>query len=102
MTTNKNESGGSDMDSIIAQEDAEEGHFCWKESNEEEIEILKEAGKEDGAGKWHQVDNASIRKAVTGKLGANTATPRKQSRTTVTVQTNATTATKRVAELMKD
>eukprot|EP00957_Ditylum_brightwellii_P149212 11363261-Ditylum_brightwellii.AAC.1 len=51
----------------MAQEDAEEGHFCWDESDEEEIETLKEAGKDDGTEKWHQVDTASKRKAVTGK-----------------------------------
>eukprot|EP00957_Ditylum_brightwellii_P114248 8710519-Ditylum_brightwellii.AAC.1 len=63
MTTNKNENGGSDMDNIMEQEDAEEGHFCWEESDKDKIEILKEAGKDDGKEKWHQVDNASKRKA---------------------------------------
>eukprot|EP00957_Ditylum_brightwellii_P181235 13805337-Ditylum_brightwellii.AAC.1 len=84
MTMNKNENGGSGTDSIMAQEDAEEGHFCWEESAEEEIDILKEAGKDDGKEQWHQVDSASKRKVVTGKLGANNATPMKQSRTMVT------------------
>jgi hypothetical protein len=59
MTTNKNENGGSDMDSIMVQEDAEEGHFCWDESNDKVIETSKEAGKDDGKEKWHQVDTAS-------------------------------------------
>eukprot|EP00957_Ditylum_brightwellii_P137057 10450409-Ditylum_brightwellii.AAC.1 len=86
----------------MAQEDAEEGHFCWDESNDKVIETVKEAGKDDGKEKWHKVDTTSKRKAVTGKLGANNVTPTKQSRTTVTVQTNATTATKAVAELMKE
>eukprot|EP00957_Ditylum_brightwellii_P128441 9795831-Ditylum_brightwellii.AAC.1 len=36
------------------------------------------------------------------KWGANNATPTKQSRTMVMVQTNTTTATKTVAELMKE
>eukprot|EP00957_Ditylum_brightwellii_P151774 11557679-Ditylum_brightwellii.AAC.1 len=48
MTTNKNENGGSETDSIMAQEDTEERHFCWDESNEELIETVKEAGKDNG------------------------------------------------------
>eukprot|EP00957_Ditylum_brightwellii_P013449 1015165-Ditylum_brightwellii.AAC.1 len=38
MTTNKNKNGGSKTDSIMAQEDAEEGHFCWDERDKEVIE----------------------------------------------------------------
>ena len=91
MTTNKKENGGSKTDSIMAQEDAEEGHFCWDKSNKEVIETVKEAGKDDGKEKWHKVDTASKRKATTGKWGASNATPMKQSCTMVTVQTNATT-----------
>eukprot|EP00957_Ditylum_brightwellii_P043256 3278149-Ditylum_brightwellii.AAC.1 len=86
----------------MAQEDAEEGHFCWDESNKEVIETVKEAGKDNGKEKWHKVDTASKRKATTGKWGASNTTPTKQSRTTVTVQTNATTTTKTVAKLMKE
>eukprot|EP00957_Ditylum_brightwellii_P123643 9426288-Ditylum_brightwellii.AAC.1 len=63
---------------------------------------MKEAEKYDWKEKWHQMETVSKRKAVTGKLGANNTTPMKQSRTTVTVQTNATTATKAVADLMKE
>eukprot|EP00957_Ditylum_brightwellii_P168532 12828506-Ditylum_brightwellii.AAC.1 len=102
MTTNKNENGGSDTDNIMAQKETEEGHFCWDKSDNKVIETLKEAEKDNGKETWHQVDTASKGKAVTGKLGANNATPTKQSRTTVTVQTNTATATKTVAELMKE
>ena len=102
MTRNKNKNGGTKTDSIMAQEDAEEGHFCWDESNNDVIETIKEAGKDDGKEKWHKVDTASKRKATTGKWGASNATPTKQSRTTVTVQTNATTITKSVATLMNE
>eukprot|EP00957_Ditylum_brightwellii_P078482 5967418-Ditylum_brightwellii.AAC.1 len=70
MTTNKNKNGGSDTDSIMAQEESEVGHFCWDNSNEDEIESMNRIGKEDGKGKWHQVETASKRKAVTGKTVA--------------------------------
>eukprot|EP00957_Ditylum_brightwellii_P010665 807761-Ditylum_brightwellii.AAC.1 len=48
MTTNKNKNGGSETDSIMAQEDTEEGHFCWDKSNKEVIETVKEARKDNG------------------------------------------------------
>eukprot|EP00957_Ditylum_brightwellii_P103442 7882354-Ditylum_brightwellii.AAC.1 len=66
----------------MAQEDAEEGHYCWDKSNKEVIETVKEAGKDNRKGKWHKVDTASKRKATTGNWGANNVTPTKQSRTT--------------------
>eukprot|EP00957_Ditylum_brightwellii_P071297 5419628-Ditylum_brightwellii.AAC.1 len=59
------------MDSIMAQEDAEEGHFYWDESNEEVIETVKEARRDDGKEKWHKVDTVNKRKATTGKWGAS-------------------------------
>eukprot|EP00957_Ditylum_brightwellii_P083696 6361802-Ditylum_brightwellii.AAC.1 len=68
----------------MAQEDAEEGHFCWDESNEEVVWTEKEAEKEDGKEKWHKVDTASKIKTTTEKWGASNATPTKQSRTMVT------------------
>eukprot|EP00957_Ditylum_brightwellii_P034936 2647508-Ditylum_brightwellii.AAC.1 len=102
MPMNKNKNGGSDTDSIMAQEEVEEGHFCWDKSNEKLIETLKEAKKGDGKEKWHQVETASERKVVTGKLGANDKTPTKQSCMTVSFQTNAATATKTVVELMRE
>eukprot|EP00957_Ditylum_brightwellii_P003995 304140-Ditylum_brightwellii.AAC.1 len=79
MTTNKNVNGGSDMDSIMAQEEAEEGYFCWDKSNNEVIETLKEAEKDNGKERWHQKEITSKRKEVTGELGANSVTPMKQS-----------------------
>eukprot|EP00957_Ditylum_brightwellii_P024431 1844661-Ditylum_brightwellii.AAC.1 len=63
MTTNKNKNGGFDVDSIMAQEEAQEVHFCWDKSNNKVIETLKEAEKDDGKEKWHQVETASKRKA---------------------------------------
>eukprot|EP00957_Ditylum_brightwellii_P115696 8824707-Ditylum_brightwellii.AAC.1 len=78
----------------MAQEDAEEGHFCWDKSSKDVVETKKEAGKDERKEKWHKVDTASKRKATTGKWRASNATPTKQSCTTVTVQTNATTTTK--------
>ena len=48
------------------------------------------------------MDTASKRKATTEKWGTSNATPMKQSRTMVTVQTNATTTKKSVAALMKE
>eukprot|EP00957_Ditylum_brightwellii_P040207 3042055-Ditylum_brightwellii.AAC.1 len=86
----------------MAQEDAEEGHFCWDESGEDVVETEKEAEKEDGKEKWQKVDTTSKRKATTEKWGTRSATPTKQSRTMVTVQTNATTTKKPVAPLMKE
>eukprot|EP00957_Ditylum_brightwellii_P027069 2046754-Ditylum_brightwellii.AAC.1 len=82
MTMNKNEKGGSETDSIMAQEDSEEGHFCWEESDNKVTETVKEARKDNRKEKWHKVDTASKRKATTEKWGANNATPTKQSRTT--------------------
>eukprot|EP00957_Ditylum_brightwellii_P029748 2249876-Ditylum_brightwellii.AAC.1 len=56
MTVNKNKNGGSNMDSIMAQEEAEVGHFWWDNSNEDETEAMKEAEKEDekNGTKWKQ------------------------------------------------
>eukprot|EP00957_Ditylum_brightwellii_P062464 4740884-Ditylum_brightwellii.AAC.1 len=102
LTTNKNKNGGPKTDSIMAQEDTEEGHFCWDKSDEEVIETVKEAGKDNGKEKWHKVATASKRNATAGKWGANNVTPMKQSRTTVMVQTNATTTKKTVVGLMKE
>eukprot|EP00957_Ditylum_brightwellii_P097960 7461272-Ditylum_brightwellii.AAC.1 len=102
MTTNKNKNGGSDTDSIMVQEEVEVGHLCWDNSDEDEIESMNGVEKEDGKEKWHQVEIASKRKAVTGKTVASNATPMKQSQTTVTVQTNTASATKTVEEIMKE
>eukprot|EP00957_Ditylum_brightwellii_P039428 2983333-Ditylum_brightwellii.AAC.1 len=102
MTTNKNENGGSDMDSIMAQEEAAVGHFCWDNSDDDETESMNGVEKEDGKEKLHQVKTANKRKAVTGKTGASNAMPTKQSRTTVTVQTNTASATKTVVGIMKE
>eukprot|EP00957_Ditylum_brightwellii_P102994 7849350-Ditylum_brightwellii.AAC.1 len=63
---------------------------------------MNEVEKEDWKEKWHQVETASKRKAVIGKLGASNATPTKQSRMAVTVQTNTASAAKTVAEMMKE
>eukprot|EP00957_Ditylum_brightwellii_P062817 4766517-Ditylum_brightwellii.AAC.1 len=68
----------------MAQEDAEEGNFYWDKSDDDVIETIKEAGKDDGKEKWHKVDTASKRKVTMGKWGASDVTPTKQSRTTVT------------------
>eukprot|EP00957_Ditylum_brightwellii_P028171 2127529-Ditylum_brightwellii.AAC.1 len=100
MTTNKNENCGSITDSIMVQEEAEVGHFCWDSSDKDETEAMKVV--EDGKEKWHQVEIAIKRKAVTGKLGANNVMPMKQSCTMVTFQRNAASATKTVAEIMKE
>eukprot|EP00957_Ditylum_brightwellii_P011076 839323-Ditylum_brightwellii.AAC.1 len=86
----------------MTQKDAEEGHFCWDKRNEEVVGTEKEAGKDDRKKKWHKMDTASKRKATAGKWGVSNATPKKQSHTTMTVQTNATTTTKSVVALMKE
>eukprot|EP00957_Ditylum_brightwellii_P152375 11599970-Ditylum_brightwellii.AAC.1 len=62
MTTNKNKNGGSDMDSIMAQEEAEVDHFCWDGSNNDEVELMKGVKKEEGKEKWNQEETASKRK----------------------------------------
>eukprot|EP00957_Ditylum_brightwellii_P159465 12138503-Ditylum_brightwellii.AAC.2 len=77
MTRNKNKNGGSNTDSIMAQKEAEVGHFCWDDSNEDEIESMSRVEKEDGKEKWHKVETASNRKAVTGKTVASNAMPTK-------------------------
>eukprot|EP00957_Ditylum_brightwellii_P078577 5974131-Ditylum_brightwellii.AAC.1 len=81
MITNKNENGDSDTDSIMVQEEAKVGHFCWDNSDKDETEAMNKVEKEDGKEKCHQVETASKRKVVTGKLGASSVTPTKQSRT---------------------
>eukprot|EP00957_Ditylum_brightwellii_P141058 10746250-Ditylum_brightwellii.AAC.1 len=86
----------------MAQKDAEEGHFCWDESDEDVVETEKDAEKEDGKEKWQKVDTTSKRNATAEKWGTRSAIPTKQSCTMVTVQTNATTTKKSVAALMKE
>eukprot|EP00957_Ditylum_brightwellii_P172587 13138712-Ditylum_brightwellii.AAC.1 len=101
MAMDKNENGGSNTNSIMAQEEAEVDHFCWDDSNNDKVELMKGVKKEEGKEKWNQEEKRGKRKTVTGKIVSNSATPTKQSRTTVTVQTNDGSATKTVAERMK-
>eukprot|EP00957_Ditylum_brightwellii_P027121 2049819-Ditylum_brightwellii.AAC.1 len=86
----------------MAQEEAEADHFCWDDSDDDKVELMKGIEKEEEQGKWTQEKKASKRKTVPGKAVANSATPMKQSRTTVTVHFNDTSATKTVAERMKE
>eukprot|EP00957_Ditylum_brightwellii_P195748 14913701-Ditylum_brightwellii.AAC.1 len=86
----------------MAQEEAEVGHFCWDNSNNDKIELMNGVEKEEGKEKWNQEETAGKRKAVTGKIVASNVTPTKQSQTMVTAQTNAASATKTVAERMKE
>eukprot|EP00957_Ditylum_brightwellii_P027508 2079165-Ditylum_brightwellii.AAC.1 len=58
--------------------------------------------KEEGKEKLHQVETGCKRKTVAGKTVASNVTPTKQSQTTVTAQTNAASATKTVAKIMKE
>eukprot|EP00957_Ditylum_brightwellii_P029851 2258261-Ditylum_brightwellii.AAC.1 len=102
MTTNKNKNGGSNTDSIMAQEEAEVDHFCWDDSNNDKVELMKGVKKEEGKEKWNQEETADKGKTETGKTVANNAMPTKQSQTTVTFQTNDASATKMVAERMKE
>eukprot|EP00957_Ditylum_brightwellii_P143143 10906361-Ditylum_brightwellii.AAC.1 len=62
ITTNKNENGGSDTDSIMAQEEAEVDHFCWDNSNNDEVELMKGVEKEERKEKWNQEEAADKRK----------------------------------------
>eukprot|EP00957_Ditylum_brightwellii_P098964 7538924-Ditylum_brightwellii.AAC.1 len=101
MKRNKNKNGGSNTDSIMVQEEAEVDHFFWDDSNNDKVELMKGVEKEEGKEKWNQEETAGKRKTVTGKTVTNNATPTKQSRTIVTVQTNDASATKTVAESMK-
>eukprot|EP00957_Ditylum_brightwellii_P025712 1945640-Ditylum_brightwellii.AAC.1 len=91
---NKNENGGSEMDSIIAQEEAEADHICWDDSDDNEVEFMKGVIKEEEQEKWNQEEKAGKRKTVTGKTVSNNATPTKQSQTIVIIQTNDASATK--------
>eukprot|EP00957_Ditylum_brightwellii_P195143 14868879-Ditylum_brightwellii.AAC.1 len=102
MTTNKNENVGSKTDSIMAQKEAEVDHFCWEDSNDDKVELMKRVEKEEEKEKWNQEEKAGKRKTVTGKTVSNNATPTKKSWTAVTVQTNDASATKTVAERMKE
>ena len=52
MTTNKNKNGGSKMDSIMVQEEAEVDHFCWDEGNDDEVELMQGVKKGEEQGKW--------------------------------------------------
>ena len=76
---NKNKNGGSNTDSIMAQEEAEVDHFCWDDSNDDKIELMKGVKKEEGKEQWNQKETAGKRNTVTGKTVANNATPTKQS-----------------------
>eukprot|EP00957_Ditylum_brightwellii_P103098 7856825-Ditylum_brightwellii.AAC.1 len=102
LTTNEDENGGSKTDSIMAQEEAEVDHFCWDDSDDNEVELMKGVKKEEEQEKWNQEEKVGKRKTVTGKTVANNATPTKQSWMTVTIQTNDASATKMVAERMKE
>eukprot|EP00957_Ditylum_brightwellii_P045222 3427762-Ditylum_brightwellii.AAC.1 len=63
---------------------------------------MNRAEKEDRKEKWYQVETASKRKAATWKTVTSNATPTKQSQTMVTVQRNTASATKTVAEILKE
>eukprot|EP00957_Ditylum_brightwellii_P182866 13929521-Ditylum_brightwellii.AAC.1 len=63
---------------------------------------MKGVKNEEDQGKWSQEEKAGKRKTVTGKVASNNATSTKQSQTTLTVQTNDASATKTVAERMKE
>eukprot|EP00957_Ditylum_brightwellii_P200708 15300234-Ditylum_brightwellii.AAC.1 len=86
----------------MVQEEAEVDHFCWDDSDDNKVELMKGVEKEEGKEKWNQEEKAGKRKTVTGKTGLNNATPTRQSQLTVTVQTNNASATKTVAERMKE
>eukprot|EP00957_Ditylum_brightwellii_P150345 11448422-Ditylum_brightwellii.AAC.1 len=62
----------------MAQDEAEVDHFCWDESNDNEVEVMKGVKKEEEQGKWSQEEKAGKRKTVTGKAVSNNATPTKQ------------------------
>eukprot|EP00957_Ditylum_brightwellii_P046661 3541126-Ditylum_brightwellii.AAC.1 len=63
---------------------------------------MKGIEKEKEQEKWTQEEKASKRKTIPGKAVTNSTTPTKQSRTTVTIHSNDTSATKTVAERMKE
>eukprot|EP00957_Ditylum_brightwellii_P115081 8776795-Ditylum_brightwellii.AAC.1 len=86
----------------MAQEEAEADHFCWDESDDDKVELMKGVEKEEEQENWTQEKKASKRKTVTGKAAANNATPMKQSWMTATVHTNDASATKTVEERMKE
>eukprot|EP00957_Ditylum_brightwellii_P047638 3618978-Ditylum_brightwellii.AAC.1 len=86
----------------MAQEEAEADHFCWDDSDDDKVELMKGIEKEEEQEKWNQEEKAGKRKTVTGKTVTNNATPTKQSQTMVTVQTKNASATKMVAERMKE
>eukprot|EP00957_Ditylum_brightwellii_P187817 14300687-Ditylum_brightwellii.AAC.1 len=77
-TTEENENGGSETDSIMAQEEVEVDHLCWDESIDDEVELMKGVKKEEEQGKWSQEEKAGKRKTVTGKAASNNAMPTKQ------------------------
>eukprot|EP00957_Ditylum_brightwellii_P170171 12953940-Ditylum_brightwellii.AAC.2 len=58
MTMNKNKNGGSNMNSIIAQEEAEVDHFCWGNSKDHKVELMKGVKKEEGKEKWNQEEKS--------------------------------------------
>eukprot|EP00957_Ditylum_brightwellii_P163730 12465110-Ditylum_brightwellii.AAC.1 len=76
---NKNKNGGSKTDSIMAQEEEEVDHFCWDESNDNKVELMKGVKKEEEQGKWSQEEKTDKRKTVTGKAASNNAMPTKKS-----------------------
>eukprot|EP00957_Ditylum_brightwellii_P204280 15338490-Ditylum_brightwellii.AAC.1 len=63
---------------------------------------MKGVEQEAEQAKQNQDKRASKRKTATGKEVASSATPSKQNRTTVNVQSNNNSATKTVAERMRE
>eukprot|EP00957_Ditylum_brightwellii_P013984 1055268-Ditylum_brightwellii.AAC.1 len=86
----------------MAQEEVEADFFYWDESNKEEEELMIGVGRETEQVKQTQEEKAGKRKNNAGKETANSATPSKQSKTTVDVQSYNNIATKTVAEQMRE
>eukprot|EP00957_Ditylum_brightwellii_P111052 8468617-Ditylum_brightwellii.AAC.1 len=79
--------GGSDMDSIMAQEEVETDLFC--------LDNRLQRGRRNG-------DRSRLGSRTTRKEAANSAAPSKQSKKTVDVQSFDNSATKTVAEQIRE
>eukprot|EP00957_Ditylum_brightwellii_P133417 10172127-Ditylum_brightwellii.AAC.1 len=87
----------------MAQEEVEADLFCWDNSNKEEEELMIGVSQEaELQVNQTQEEKAGKRKTDAGKEAANNATPSKQSKKTVDVQSFDNTATKIVAEQMRE
>eukprot|EP00957_Ditylum_brightwellii_P051248 3885719-Ditylum_brightwellii.AAC.1 len=102
-TPEEAENGILDTDSIMAQEEAKADLFCWDDSDKGEKELMMGVVKETELQvKQTQEEKAGKRKNNEEKYAANSTPPSKQSKEAVDIQSFDNSATKSVAEQMRE